>query len=57
MDDPTMPIVGMDGKEPNDTYVEQLVASAEAAVDHIVGMGVADRDRIAVGGHSATAPL
>lgn len=52
MDDPTMPIVGMDGKEPNDTYVEQLVASAEAAVDHIVGLGVADRDRIAVGGHS-----
>lgn len=52
MDDPTMPIVGIDGGEPNDTYVEQLVASAEAAVDHIVGMGVADRARIAVGGHS-----
>lgn len=52
MDDPTMPIVAMDGKEPNDTYVEQLVASAEAAVDHIVAMGIADRDRIAVGGHS-----
>jgi dipeptidyl aminopeptidase/acylaminoacyl peptidase len=52
MDDPTMPIVGMDGKEPNDTYVEQLVASAEAAVDHIVGLGIADRDRVAVGGHS-----
>jgi dipeptidyl aminopeptidase/acylaminoacyl peptidase len=52
MDDPTMPIVGMNGAEPNDTYVEQLTASAEAAVNHIVGMGVADRDRIAVGGHS-----
>ena len=52
MDDPTMPIIGMDGKEPNDTYVPQLVASAKAAVDHIVGMGVADRERIAVGGHS-----
>jgi dipeptidyl aminopeptidase/acylaminoacyl peptidase len=52
MDDPTMPIVAMDGKESNDTYVEQLVASAEAAVDHLVTMGVADRDRIAVGGHS-----
>lgn len=52
MDDPTMPIVGMDGKEPNDTYVEQLVASAEAAVDYIVGQGIADRARIAVGGHS-----
>jgi len=52
MDDPTMPIVAMDGKESNDTYVEQLVASAQAAVDKIVAMGVADRDRIAVGGHS-----
>lgn len=52
MDDPTMPIIGMDGKEPNDTYVEQLVASAEAAVDQVVSMGVADRDRIGVGGHS-----
>ena len=52
MDDPTMPIIGADGKEPNDTYVEQLVASAEAAIDQIVGMGVADRDRIGVGGHS-----
>jgi dipeptidyl aminopeptidase/acylaminoacyl peptidase len=52
MDDPTMPIVAMDGKESNDTYVEQLVTSAEAAVDHLVSMGVGDRDRIAVGGHS-----
>ncbi len=52
MDDPTMPIIALDGKESNDTYVEQLVASAEAAVNQIVGMGVADRDRIAVGGHS-----
>ncbi len=52
MDDPTMPIIGADGKEPNDTYVEQLVASAEAAIDQIVTMGVADRDRIGVGGHS-----
>ena len=52
MDNPTMPIVGENGKEPNDTYVEQLVASAKAAVDTIVAMGVADRDRIGVGGHS-----
>lgn len=52
MDNPTMPIVGENGKEPNDSYVEQLVASAKAAVDTIVAMGVADRDRIGVGGHS-----
>jgi dipeptidyl aminopeptidase/acylaminoacyl peptidase len=47
-----MPIVGEGDKEPNDTYVSQLVASAKAAVDKIVEMGVADRDRVAVGGHS-----
>jgi dipeptidyl aminopeptidase/acylaminoacyl peptidase len=52
LDGPTMPIVGVNGKEPNDSYIQQLVASAQAAVDKIVDMGVADRDRVAVGGHS-----
>jgi dipeptidyl aminopeptidase/acylaminoacyl peptidase len=51
MDNPTMPIVGP-GETANDAYVEQLVASAEAAVNKIVDMGVADRDRIGVAGHS-----
>ena len=52
LDNPTMPIVGEGEKEPNDTYIPQLVASAKAAVDKIVELGVADRDRVAVGGHS-----
>ena len=52
LDNPTMPIIGADGAEPNDTYIEQLTASAEAAVEAVVSMGVADRERIAVGGHS-----
>lgn len=52
LDGPSMPIIGKDGAEPNDTYVEQLTASAKAAVDAVVALGVADRDRIAVGGHS-----
>ncbi|HYE45843.1 MAG TPA: prolyl oligopeptidase family serine peptidase [Caulobacter sp.] len=51
-DNPSMPIVGIDGAEPNDTYIEQLTADAQAAVDAVVAMGVADRDRIAIGGHS-----
>jgi dipeptidyl aminopeptidase/acylaminoacyl peptidase len=51
LDDPSMPIVGP-GETANDTYVEQLVASAQAAIDKVVEMGVADRDRIGVGGHS-----
>ncbi len=52
LDGPTMPIIGEGSTEPNDTYVEQLVSSAQAAVDKVVEMGVGDRDRIAVGGHS-----
>ncbi|ENZ81277.1 MULTISPECIES: prolyl oligopeptidase family serine peptidase [Caulobacter] len=52
LDNPAFPIIGRNGAEPNDTYVEQLVADAQAAVDAVVALGVADRDRIAVGGHS-----
>lgn len=52
LDNPRMPIIGADGAEPNDTYVEQLTASAEAAVNALVEMGVADRRCIAIGGHS-----
>jgi dipeptidyl aminopeptidase/acylaminoacyl peptidase len=52
LDDPAMPIVGEGDAEPNDTYVQQLTASAQAAVDELVRRGVADRNRIAAGGHS-----
>lgn len=52
LDDPKFPIVGEGKVEPNDTYVEQLVSGAEAAVKEVVGLGVADKDRIAIGGHS-----
>jgi dipeptidyl aminopeptidase/acylaminoacyl peptidase len=52
LDDFSVPIVGEGEAEPNDTYVTQLVASAEAAVDEVVRRGVAQRDRIGVGGHS-----
>jgi dipeptidyl aminopeptidase/acylaminoacyl peptidase len=52
LDDPTMPIIGEGDKQPNDTYVEQLVASAQAAVDEVVKRGVTTRDHIAIGGHS-----
>jgi dipeptidyl aminopeptidase/acylaminoacyl peptidase len=51
LDDPAMPIIGQ-GETANDTYVDQLVANAEAAVNKVVEMGIADRDRIGVGGHS-----
>jgi dipeptidyl aminopeptidase/acylaminoacyl peptidase len=50
-DGPTMPIVGP-GETANDTYVTQLVDSAAAAIDKAVEMGIADRARVAAGGHS-----
>src|ERR1700688_959559 len=52
LDDASMPIVGAGTAEPNDTFVEQLVLDAEAAVDEMVLRGVAERGRIAIGGHS-----
>jgi dipeptidyl aminopeptidase/acylaminoacyl peptidase len=52
LDGPSMPIVGEGDREPNDEYIPQLVSSAKAAVDEVVRLGVADRNRIAVGGHS-----
>jgi dipeptidyl aminopeptidase/acylaminoacyl peptidase len=52
LDDAAMPIVGEGDEEPNDTFVEQLVSSAKAAVDEVVRRGVADPDRLAIGGHS-----
>jgi dipeptidyl aminopeptidase/acylaminoacyl peptidase len=48
----SFPIVGEDDKEPNDTFVEQLVANAEAAIDYLVEKGVTDPERVAVSGHS-----
>ena len=52
LDGPAMPIVGEGDAEPNDTYVAQLVANARAAVEAAAARGVADRRRVAAGGHS-----
>jgi dipeptidyl aminopeptidase/acylaminoacyl peptidase len=52
LDGPTMPIIGEGDEQPNDTYIQQLVASAAAAVDEVVRRGVTERGRIAIGGHS-----
>ncbi|OHU84260.1 S9 family peptidase [Pseudoalteromonas amylolytica] len=51
-DDPKMPIVGEGEALPNDSFRKQLVASAKAAVDTLVDKGVADKDKIAIAGHS-----
>jgi len=54
LEGPSLPIIGSaaDGVEPNDTYVEQLVAGARAAVEEVVRRGVTDPRRVGVGGHS-----
>ena len=51
IDDASFPIVG-DPKRAYDTYTEQLVADAKAAVDEAVRLGIADPNRIGVTGHS-----
>src|SRR5262249_36556071 len=51
IDRAAFPIIG-DPKKAYDTYLDQLVADAKAAVDEAVRLGVADPDRIGVTGHS-----
>jgi dipeptidyl aminopeptidase/acylaminoacyl peptidase len=51
LDNATMPIVG-EPETMNDNFVEQIVTSAQAAIDFAVDQGVADRNRVGVGGHS-----
>jgi dipeptidyl aminopeptidase/acylaminoacyl peptidase len=51
IDNAAFPIVG-DPQKAYDTYIDQLVDDAQAAVDKAVELGVVDRDRIGVTGHS-----
>lgn len=47
-----MPIVGSDPDSVNNSFVDQVVMDAKAAIDKAVEMGVTDRNRVGVGGHS-----
>jgi dipeptidyl aminopeptidase/acylaminoacyl peptidase len=49
LDNPTLPVVG--GDSANNTYVQQTVAGAKAAIDYLTSRGVADGN-FGVGGHS-----
>jgi dipeptidyl aminopeptidase/acylaminoacyl peptidase len=51
LDNASIPIIG-DSLTANDTYIEQLLAGAKAAIDKAVEIGVTDPNRVAVGGHS-----
>ncbi len=53
LDNAEMPIVATSSdKKPNDNFIEQLKLNAEAAVQKLVDLGVGDKNRMAVGGHS-----
>jgi len=52
VNNPTLPIIGEGDREPNDTYIEQLILGAKAAVAEVVDRGVADPTRLVIGGHS-----
>ncbi|HKF51156.1 MAG TPA: prolyl oligopeptidase family serine peptidase [Candidatus Acidoferrales bacterium] len=51
LDGPTMPVIGPP-RTANDTYVDQIVSSAKAAIDKAADMGIVDPNRVGVGGHS-----
>jgi dipeptidyl aminopeptidase/acylaminoacyl peptidase len=51
LDNATMPVVG-DPETVNNTFIEQIVMSAKAAIDKATEMGVTDPERVGVGGHS-----
>ena len=51
MDNATMPVIG-DPETMNDTFIDQIVDAAKSAIDKAVEMGVADGNRVGVGGHS-----
>ena len=52
LDDAAFPIVGEEKEEPNDTFVEQLIANAKAAIDAVDTLGYINREKVGVGGHS-----
>jgi dipeptidyl aminopeptidase/acylaminoacyl peptidase len=52
LDNAEMPIVAKEGQKPNDNFIEQLKLNAEAAINKLSDMGVTDKNRVAVGGHS-----
>ncbi len=54
LDNAAFPIVGEGDDEPNDTFIKQLVANGQAAVDAVANMGYIDPKRVAVAGHSDT---
>jgi dipeptidyl aminopeptidase/acylaminoacyl peptidase len=51
LDETAMPVVGP-AETVYDTFIEQIIANARAAIDKAVELGVTDRERVGVMGHS-----
>ncbi len=51
LDGASMPVVG-DAETVNNTYIEQIVSSAKAAIEKAAEMGITDPKRVGIGGHS-----
>ena len=52
LDDAAFPIIGEGTSEPNDTFIEQLVNNAEAAINAVDQLGYINKSKVGVGGHS-----
>lgn len=52
LDDASFPIIGEGTTEPNDTFITQLVANGEAAINAVNQLGYINPKKVAVGGHS-----
>lgn len=52
LDDAAFPIIGEGENEPNNTFIEQLVSNAKAAIDAVDSLGYINRNKVGVGGHS-----
>lgn len=52
LDKADMPILGVGKVEPNDTFIAQIIDNAKTAINYLAEKGIADPERVAVGGHS-----
>lgn len=51
-DNVTFPIIGEEKEYPNDTFIEQLILNAEAAIKTLDSLGYINREKVAIAGHS-----
>ena len=52
LDDAAFPIIGEGTAEPNDSFVDQLIANAQAAIDAVDALGYINPKKVGIGGHS-----